>query len=703
MENQFLFKQELMKWIISLMLIVLSAMRSYGAVIVWDGDAGDGLWSTPANWTGDQVPGINDDVVIDNSIAGGSYTVSLPEGNIAFTVNTLIIAPQDDNRIILLIPANNSASPCLTVNGTGDAIILHRGAILKNASGASSGATLVISGTFRINNGGRYIHSTARGNASIVSQLSTTEGTENGEVEFDVPGSVQTLSLTGRTYGTLILSAANHAAPVTYSGNGSSALLIKGDLRLNTGVTFSLGLAANCVIQGNLQQAPSSVFNLQNSTHNNLVRILGNIKSEGVITKTGAGQPVFELNGNSEQSVEVSAALQNIIFRINNPQGIMLGWPLIIGHQLHFANGRVRSSGEAPLVFADGAGYTGASGIAFVDGPVKKKGDDDFEFPTGTGEIFAPIGMAGTGNSSDEFTATYKRQNPQSTPGLGNSVAGSVHHISSSEYWELIQTTGDSPKKIRLTASAYSFAKNLNTLLVARFDGSRWQNEGGTNFLPGPFASPYVTGSIESATGVPANGAFTIGTTDNYALNPLPVKLLSFNAQLKQGHGVMIEWVLAEACDPAVRFELQKEGRNQSFEKIASLPANDIETRYSTQDAVLKPGLNLYRLKITDEHGTISYSRVAAVMQGMHETMLSVVAPSFVTGEARLLVTTDADQQVSLLLYDQLGRLLAKQTVHIRAGKSTIDLPVNHLHRGIYRATLVNRQGYRSTVHFIRQ
>lgn len=692
-----------MKRIFFFIVILLFVMRSYGAVITWDGDAGDGLWSSPANWSGDEAPAINDDVVIDNSIVAGSYTVSLPEGNIGFTVNSLVIAPQDGNSILLLIPANNTASPCLTVAGSGEAVILHPGAILKNASGASSGATLLIASTFRINNGGRYIHSTARGNASIVSQLSTLPGTELGEVEFDIPGSVQTLSLTGRTYGTLILSAANHAGPVTYSGNGASALQIRGDLRIHTGVTFSLGLGANCVIQGNLQQAAYSVFNLQNSTHNNLVRLLGNIRSEGVITKTGTGQPVFELSGVSVQITEVSTALQSIIFRINNPQGIMLGRPLIIGHQLHFVNGRVHSSTEAPLVFAAGAGCTGASGSTFVDGPVKKIGDDDFEFPTGTGEIFAPIGMAGTGNPSDEFIAAYKRQNPQSTPGLGNSMAGSVHHISSSEYWELIQTTGDSPKKIRLTASAYSFAKNLSTLLVARFDGSRWQNEGGTNVLPGPSASPYVTGSIESATGVPVNGAFTIATTDNYALNPLPVKLLSFNAQLNQGQGAMIEWVLAEACDPAVRFELQKEGQNQSFENIAAIPANDISTRYSTHDAALKAGLNLYRLKITDEHGTISYSRVVAVMQGMHKTMLSVVAPSFVTGEARLLVTTDADQQVSLFLYDQLGRILEKQSVHIRAGTSTIGLPVGNLPRGIYRATLVNRQGYRSTVSFIRQ
>ncbi|RZM25590.1 MAG: hypothetical protein EOO88_18770 [Pedobacter sp.] len=686
-----------------LLLVSLFTLKSYAAFITWDGDAGDGLWSSPANWTGDLVPGMSDDVVIDNSVVGGSYTISLPPGNTGFTVNTITIAPQTGNGIILLIPASNTASPALSISGNGDALVLHSDATLKNSSGASSGSTLVIVNTFRINNGGRYIHNTARGNASIVSQLSVAEGTEYGELEFDVPGSVQTLSLTGRTYGSLILSSTAHAGPVTYSGNGASTSHIRGDLRIGPGVTFSLGLAANCIIHHDLVQSGSSFFNMQNSTHNNLVRILGNINSEGVITKSGSGQPVLELNGTAEQTIKMNGLLQNATIRINNSEGLRLEMPLTISSHLQFVNGNLFTDDQNLLIFADGATCSGASGNAFVDGPTRKIGDDNFEFPIGTGQIFAPLSISGAGDVSDEFTACYKRQNPQSTPGLGNVITAPVNHISSSEYWELVQNTGSSRKKIRLTASAYSFAKNLQSLLVARFDGSRWQNEGGTNFLQGPAFSPYVTGSVESAGTVAATGAFTIATTESYALNPLPVKLISFSAQLKSPQAAIIQWNLAEACDSTVVFELEKADVNHRFERIQTIAALGRTNQYTTQDFTLSHGLNQYRLKITDEHALVTYSAVASVKYGLHATMLNVVAPALVTTSARLLVATDTEQVVSLLLYDQMGRLVKKQNASLLAGRTMIDLPVKELQKGVYHVSLVNKHGHRSTGSFIRQ
>ena len=46
-----------------------------------------------------------------------------------------------------------------------------------------------INSTFRINNGGRYIHNTSRQNLPLVSQLSIVTGTERGIFEYDVPTS----------------------------------------------------------------------------------------------------------------------------------------------------------------------------------------------------------------------------------------------------------------------------------------------------------------------------------------------------------------------------------------------------------------------------------------------------------------------------------------------------------------------------------
>src|SRR5262245_42822264 len=57
--------------------------RTAPAVVTWDGGGGNFDWSTPANWSGDVLPGAGDDVVIDFgaidstlTFAGGNSTVN---------------------------------------------------------------------------------------------------------------------------------------------------------------------------------------------------------------------------------------------------------------------------------------------------------------------------------------------------------------------------------------------------------------------------------------------------------------------------------------------------------------------------------------------------------------------------------------------------------------------------------------------------
>jgi hypothetical protein len=39
--------------------------RAHSAAITWDGGGGNLLWQTPANWSGDVLPGPNDDVLLN--------------------------------------------------------------------------------------------------------------------------------------------------------------------------------------------------------------------------------------------------------------------------------------------------------------------------------------------------------------------------------------------------------------------------------------------------------------------------------------------------------------------------------------------------------------------------------------------------------------------------------------------------------------
>lgn len=218
----------------------------------WDGEGLDSLWSNERNWFPDGIPLPSDDVIIDNERFSGMYKIILPTGLTAVTVQSISILPGTGNAIVIELPSNNIAAPALTIASTGPSFRIGKSGTFINSSGASSGNPIVINGSFSIENGGRYVHRTQRGNASIVSKLLLEPTTYRGIFEFDVPGNAgYTLSVSGRQFGSLFLSSAT-AGKKSYTGNGSSSLRIYGDLEVGDSSSFTSSLNNNIHIGNNL-------------------------------------------------------------------------------------------------------------------------------------------------------------------------------------------------------------------------------------------------------------------------------------------------------------------------------------------------------------------------------------------------------------------------------------------------------------------
>jgi hypothetical protein len=190
-------------WMLVLLVFLNLAMR--GNIKSWTGGAGDGLWSSPTNWTGDSVPVATDDVILDNPCSE-NYTVTLPD--VSVTLKTLTIFAQAGKTILLLLPTSNLNAPGFSATGPGYGIDIESGGIFQNSSGIASGESLLIADSIRIRNGGKYIHHTRAAHANnIVRLLSSSPGTSLGVFEFDVPRSAYTISASNRMYGTLAFSA----------------------------------------------------------------------------------------------------------------------------------------------------------------------------------------------------------------------------------------------------------------------------------------------------------------------------------------------------------------------------------------------------------------------------------------------------------------------------------------------------------------
>ena len=309
-------------------LLILGPETAVAEMCQWTG-AVNTDWNNAGNWSCAIVPGANDEVILDNSVVSGSYSIILPGSATTTTISKLTISPNSGNNITLNLPSTNTGIPGFSVGdniAATDDIILNDGAILSNSSGATSGNGIQVNstsnGTIRINNGGRYIHNTARSTAGIVPRLSIISGTEQGIFEYNFPGTGSAaISASGRNYGALFLTRTSGTG--TYAASGASNLTIRGDFVINSGVTFNSTMTADTLIGGNWTQngtgfshtstvifngasqqqiGGSAGTNFNNLTIANTASVIipTNTSVTGLLTNNGRLQQTRDVNGSGD-------------------------------------------------------------------------------------------------------------------------------------------------------------------------------------------------------------------------------------------------------------------------------------------------------------------------------------------------------------------------------------------------------------------
>ncbi len=253
-----------------ILLIILSLLTfsAQSQPKKWTNATGNNTWSTPNNWLPTGSPGSTDDVIFDNAYVSGSYIIDLPSGATTTIINTLAITPDAGNTIRLRLPSSNNGQPGFAINSTtGDIMQINDGGIFENTSGAPSSPSISIPGTVRINNGGRYLHNTISTASAIVTHLSLVPGTELGVIEYG-QGSNNSLLSSGVTYNSIELSS---TSTKSFSFSGNSPTLIRGLMKINTGVTFtslkngSIDIAGDLIINGLFDFSPSSTGTVDRS------------------------------------------------------------------------------------------------------------------------------------------------------------------------------------------------------------------------------------------------------------------------------------------------------------------------------------------------------------------------------------------------------------------------------------------------------
>jgi hypothetical protein len=214
-------------------------------------------------------------------------------------------------------------------------------------------------------------------------------------------------------------------------------------------------------------------------------------------------------------------------------------------------------------------------------------------------------------NTTHHFTAEYFQINPDSTLPTAYTRTlkdPTLNHISACEYWMLDRTNGTSNVNVTLSWDNRSCGvSNLGDLRVARWNGALWKDHGN-----GGTTGTTVSGTVVTSAPVNSFSPFTLASATRE--NPLPVKLLSFDAQLNNNI-VDLTWQTAtEINNDYFTLEKSKDG----FTWIAFAEQNgagNSNTLLNYADVDINPytGVSYYRLKQTDYNGDYAYSNIISI------------------------------------------------------------------------------------------
>lgn len=387
------------------------------------------------------------------------------------------------------------------------------------------------------------------------------------------------------------------------------------------------------------------------------------------------------LNDTLAQSINGDAAKMPNFFNLTLNKAsnyVTLNVPIVISNNLTFSSGNLVSNSINLVRILDNSTVTGVSNSSYVDGTVRKEGNDAFTFPIGKSGYYRPIGISAPSSTSDHFTAEFNLADSDGAYAHSSKDA-SLDHLSHCEYWILNRTAGSSSVSVTMTWNGTSCGVSaLSDLRVARWDGSMWKDHGN-----GGTTGNTSVGSIVSGSSISSFSPFTLGsiTTEN----PLPIELVSFTAS-PSNNQVNLSWTTASEINNDF-FTVESSYDAVNFKEVSRMSgagnSNSMLT-YNTVDTTPYSGVSYYRLKQVDYDGKFAYSNIEVVNLNSISEMNMVVSPNPVIGLVDIRLDSDNFANPTIEVRDLQGRiLLVKNNLSVSKGKS-VNIDLSELPQGLY-------------------
>src|SRR5215203_1535130 len=166
-----------------------------------------------------------------------------------------------------------------------------------------------------------------------------------------------------------------------------------------------------------------------------------------------------------------------------------------------------------------------------------------------------------------------------------------------------------------------------------------------------------------------------------------PINLLDFKTR-KKNNGVSLEWI-TESETGIKYFEIERSNDGNTFSKIGEQLSKNAKTKTSHTFLDEHPmPVNYYRLKVINEEGDHSFSKVIAVNQ--NGAFYSTIQPNPFMQSFAVHTFLASPQPIKIQLLDMSGRLIRYKSTMGVVGNNKLEFDdVGSLKPGIYMVRIV--------------
>lgn len=186
----------------------------------------------------------------------------------------------------------------------------------------------------------------------------------------------------------------------------------------------------------------------------------------------------------------------------------------------------------------------------------------------------------------------------------------------------------------------------------------------------------------------------------------LPIEVNYFKGS-RQGNVHLLNWKLTCNASPSVTVTLERSSSaTGSFVPVYSLQTTTTRCNqpFDYTDIQPLPGMNYYRVKMSDANGRVTYSSIVPLLNAVKGFDIVSITPNPVVNNQLVFNSTSAQPvTMQLVILDMQGRPVKREQVRLIAGYTTTSTDISQLPSGMYSLYGVSADGRSSVLKFIKR